>query len=56
MSDLPLHPALVHLPIGLSFFMPLLTISLIILFKKDIVKRIVGDGNDSAKQYLKILK
>jgi hypothetical protein len=26
------------------------------LTKKDIVKKIIGDGNDSAKQYLKILK
>lgn len=35
MSDLPLHPALVHLPIGLVFIMPLL----ILVFTFGVIKK-----------------
>ncbi len=38
-TDLPLHPAIVHLPIGIVFLIPLVTILMAVLFRKELVNK-----------------
>jgi len=37
--ELPLHPAIVHLPIGIVFVMPFITLLLVFLFRRKIIKK-----------------
>lgn len=39
MGSLPLHPALVHIPLGLAFVVPLLALGVLVLFRKDALPR-----------------
>jgi uncharacterized membrane protein len=39
MSNLPLHPALVHLPLGLAVILPLLALGLTVAARRESLQR-----------------